>query len=132
MSPELSAFIGSILTTWMTFAPCFLFIFTFAPYIEYIRGQKIFTDALSAITASVVGVIFNLSLWFVFKLFICTDSKSEWGALNFSYPVLSSVDWYSVVICAVALIMQFKFKAGLFKILGVSVSLGIAVKMLLV
>lgn len=130
MNPLFSAFIGSVLTTWMTFAPCFLFIFTFAPYIEFIRGQKIFSDALSAITASIVGVIFNLSLWFVLNA-LFTQSQSVKGSLfNFSYPVISSIDFYAAGICLVALIMQFKLKNGLFTILGVSTTLGILVKIL--
>lgn len=131
LSPNMSAFVGSVLTTWMTFAPCFLFIFTFAPYIEFIRGQKLFSDALSAITASVVGVIFNLSLWFVLNTLFLDSSKVENGILNFSYPNVSSYDLYACVICATALIMQFKFKAGLFKILGVSTLLGIIFKVVI-
>lgn len=116
MNPLFSAFVGSVLTTWMTFAPCFLFIFTFAPYIEFIRGQKIFSDALSAITASVVGVIFNLSLWFVLKALFIKPNQ---------------LDYYAAGICSIALIMQFKFQSKLFTILGVSTALGILVKVLL-
>lgn len=128
MDPLLSAFIGSVLTTWMTFAPCFLFIFTFAPYIEFIRGQKVFTDALSAITASIVGVIFNLSLWFVLNALFLKSSKLNLGPLDFDYPIINSIDLYAFGICMVALVMQFKLKSGLFKILGLSTVLGIIVK----
>lgn len=129
MDPLVSAFIGSALTTWMTFAPCFLFIFTFAPYIEFIRGKKIFSDALSAITASIVGVIFNLSLWFVLNALFVKSSKVENSIFDFSYPVLSSIDFYAAGICFIAILMQFKFKRGLFSILGVSTVLGIAIKL---
>ncbi len=131
MNPLFSAFIGSVLTTWMTFVPCFLLIFTFAPYIEFIRGQKIFSDALSAITASIVGVIFNLSLWFVLKALFLRSKEFENSLLDFEYPLISSIDFYAVGICLVALIMQFKFKNGLFTILAVSTSLGILVKVLI-
>ena len=110
MNPLLSAFIGSILTTWMTFAPCFLFIFTFAPYIEFIRGHKIFSFALNAITASVVGVIFNLSLWFVIQALFKENNQ---------------IDFYALGICIIAFIMQFKFKLGLFKIIFITIGLGI-------
>lgn len=130
MNPLFSAFIGSVLTTWMTFAPCFLFIFTFAPYIEFIRGQKIFSDALSAITASIVGVIFNLSLWFVLNALFLKSNEIKNGVFDFSYPVLTSIDFYAAGICIVALVMQFKFKNGLFTILGVSTTLGILIKLL--
>ncbi len=131
MSPLLSALWGSILTTWMTFAPCFLFIFTFAPYVEYIRGVKLFTDALSAITASVVGVIFNLSVWFVLNSLFQKTILVEDSLLNFSYPQISSIDFYAAGICILALVLQFKFKKGLFTILGMSTALGIAIKTLL-
>lgn len=128
LNPLWSAFIGSTLTTWMTFAPCFLFIFTFAPYIEFIRGQKLFSDALSAITASIVGVIFNLSLWFVLNALFLESREVKNAIFDFSYPVLTSIDFYAAGICIIALIMQFKFKNGLFTILGVSTALGILVK----
>lgn len=129
MNPLFSAFVGSVLTTWMTFAPCFLFIFTFAPYIEFIRGQKIFSDALSAITASVVGVIFNLSLWFVLNALFLESAEVKNKLFDFSYPIISSLDYYAAGICLIASLMQFKFKSGLFTILGVSTTLGILVKL---
>jgi chromate transporter len=130
LDPLLSAFIGSVLTTWMTFAPCFLFIFTLAPYIEFIRGKKIFSDALSAITASVVGVIFNLSLWFVLNALFLKSTEVKNLLFDFNYPVLSSIDYFATGICLIALTMQFKFKNGLFTILGVSVAFGIIVKVI--
>ena len=127
-SPYMAAFLGSVLTTWMTFAPCFLWIFTFAPYVEYIRGQKIFSDALQAITASVVGVIFNLSIWFMLKA-LFTDSKNvKIFPLDFEYPLLSSIDLFATGICLVALLLQFRFKSGLFTILGICTVLGIIVR----
>lgn len=129
-SPYLSAFVGSVLTTWMTFAPCFLWIFTFAPYVEYIRGQKIFSDALQAITAAVVGVIFNLSIWFVLKALFIQSASVRYFLFDFEYPVLSSIDFYASGICVVALLMQFKFQKGLFVILGVCTVLGIVVRYL--
>jgi chromate transporter len=129
-SPYASAFIGSVLATWMTFAPCFLWIFTFAPYVEFIRGQKIFSDALTAITASVVGVIFNLSLWFVLKALFLQSEALKLGLLDLEYPKLSTVDWYACAICLVALILQYVFKRGMMTILGVSMLLGIIFKVI--
>ncbi len=129
-NPYLAAFVGSVLTTWMTFAPCFLWIFSFAPYVEYIRGQRVFTDALSAITASVVGVIFNLSLWFVLKaLFLRAESVKSFG-MDFELPVWSSMDYFATAICGFALVLQFKFKRGLFTILGSCTLLGVLVTLL--
>jgi chromate transporter len=126
-SPYLSAFIGSVLTTWMTFAPCFLWIFTFAPYVEFIRGQKVFTDALQAITASVVGVIFNLSIWFVLQALFLQSKRIDFMLLDFEYPILTSIDLFASGICLVALVLQFHFKSSLFMILGTCTALGIII-----
>ena len=124
-SPYFSAFLGSVLVTWMTFAPCFLWIFTFAPYIEYIRGKRIFSDALRSITASVVGVIFNLSLWFILKTLFHQSQRVNNYLLDFEYPVWSSVDLYATGICVVAMLLQFKYRKGLFTILGICTALGV-------
>jgi len=123
-NPLLSAFIGSILTTWMTFAPCFLFIFTLAPYVEFIRGKKVFSDALKAITASVVGVIFNLSLWFVLNSLFLKTQNFNFTIANFNLPVLSSLDYFAALICIIAMIMQFKLKLNIYKILMACIILG--------
>src|SRR5262249_1166579 len=64
LPPLMSATIGALLTTWVTFVPCFLWIFLGAPYIEQLRGNKDLTATLSAITAAVVGVVLNLAVWF--------------------------------------------------------------------
>ena len=125
LAPGFSAFLGSILTTWMTFAPCFLFIFTLGPYIEFIRGKKIFSDALATISASVVGVIFNLSIWFVVNSLFQKSKEIKYGILQFKVPVLYSLDLIALLICIIALVMQFKFKSSVIKIIGVSIILGI-------
>ena len=130
LNPYLSAFIGSVLTTWMTFAPCFLFIFSFAPYIEFIRGNKYVSNALTASTASVVGVIFNLSIWFVLKSLFKNSALLKTSIFEFEYPILNSIDPYATIICLLALIIQFKLKKGLFTNLGTCTILGILTKVL--
>ncbi|HYI63487.1 MAG TPA: chromate efflux transporter, partial [Allosphingosinicella sp.] len=64
LDPMLAGILGSVVTTWVTFVPCFLWIFLGAPYIEYLRGKRWLSTALTGITAAVVGVIFNLAVWF--------------------------------------------------------------------
>lgn len=130
IDPLISAFLGSVLTTWMTFAPCFLFIFSFAPYIEYIRGNKIFSDAISAITASIVGVILNLSLWFVLNALFLKSGNFQNFVFKFQYPIFSSLDPYAATICLISLFMQFKLQSSLFTILSTSTILGIFIKFL--
>ncbi|HXH74860.1 MAG TPA: chromate efflux transporter [Bacteriovoracaceae bacterium] len=126
-SPYLAAFIASVLTTWMTYTPCFLWIFLFAPYIEFIRGQKIFADALSGITAAVVGVICNLSIWFSLKTLFARSHEVSYSIFNFEYPAWNSIDPWATGICVVALVMQFLLKQGLFVILATSTLLGILI-----
>ena len=82
-SPLAAATLGAIITSWCTFAPSFLFIFTGAPYIEALRGAKLLNCALSAITAAVVGVVLNLAVWF---------------ALGVLWPRGGSVDWFTAVV----------------------------------
>ncbi len=125
MNPYLSAFIGSVLTTWMTFIPCFLFIFTLAPYVEFLRGKKFLTMSLKAITASVVGVILNLSIWFAIESLFAETQEIQHSFLDFSYPLIRSIDFYALSICLSALYLQFYLKKGLFTIIGVSVLLGL-------
>lgn len=132
LSPYTAALLGSILSTWMTFAPCFLWIFTFAPYVEYIRSVKIFSFALSAITASVVGVIFNLSVWFVLKAIFLENEQFVRYGFNFDYPVLKSLDLYALGIVIVAFILQFVLKRKLLEILGICTILGVLVKWIFV
>ena len=130
-NPLTSALIGSFLSTWMTFAPCFLFIFTFAPYLEFLQSKRIFQDALRAISAAVVGVILNLSLWFMINSIFQKTIKVDGSFLNFSYPQVSSLDIYALLIGLVSIFMQFKMLSSILKILGVSIILGILVKTLL-
>jgi chromate transporter len=125
ISPYASAILASLLTTWMTFAPCFLWIFTFAPYVEYIRGKRIISEVLAAITAAVVGVILNLSLWFILRtLFKSRILITGWG-FDWEMPVLESVDYVALGIMGIALYLQFKKKAPLWVILLSAVFLGI-------
>lgn len=64
LHPVTAGILGSLITIWVTFLPCFLWIFLGAPYIEYLRGHRLLSLSLSAITAAVAGVIVNLALWF--------------------------------------------------------------------
>ena len=127
-SPFLSAFLGSVLATWMTFAPCFLWIFTFAPYVEFIAHQRVLGETLKSITASVVGVIFNLSLWFTFKALFRESQHVDFFFLDFDYPSPISIDLYATGICVFSLFLRFKLKKGLFYILTSSIILGIIAK----
>jgi chromate transporter len=124
MAPMLAATLGAILTTWVTFVPCFLWIFAGAPFIERLRGNKALSAALTAITAAVVGVIFNLAIWFaIHTLFGQTIAvRSPTG--SFDVPVPASINIAAVALALAAAIAIFRFKQGVLPVLAGCAILG--------
>ena len=113
LSPMLAGALGGLLATWVTFTPCFLWIFLGAPFIEQLRGNKALSAALAAVTAAVVGVILNLAIWFaVHSLFRQTWPVRGYG-LSFDAPVLASVDWWALGLTVAAAIAIFRLKLGM-------------------
>lgn len=117
---------GAFVVLWSTFAPCFLWIFTGAPYIERIASMPRLKSALSAITAAVTGVILNLSVWFALHVIFKTVPEAKIGPLHFSYPELSSIDWTAAILAALAALMLFKLHIGMIRVLAVSAALALA------
>jgi len=126
LHPLLAATLGGLLTTWVTFAPCFLWIFFGAPFVEALRGNKALSAALGAITAAVVGVILNLAVWFALQVLFARHEPFAWLGMSLQAPVLSSVDWPSLVLAAAAAIAVFRFKIGMIPVLLASSLAGIA------
>ncbi len=112
--PPMSAGIaGSLLTTWVTFAPCFLWIFLGAPYVEALRSNRVLHSALSAITAAVVGVVLNLSVWFtVHTVFARVDAR-RYGPLHLDVPRWDTIEWFSLALATAALVAMLRFKVGM-------------------
>jgi chromate transporter len=125
LHPLWAAFFGSVLVCWVTYTPCFLWIFLGAPYIEHFRGKQSLNAALSTITAAVVGVILNLSIWFAVHVLFREVTDYVWGPFGFEVPTWSTVDWRSLLLTVIAVAMLFYAKAGVLRTLGVSVALGI-------
>jgi len=118
LPPMLAATLGGLLATWVTFTPCFLWIFLGAPFIEKLRGNKALSATLSAITAAVVGVILNLALWFaVHTVFRETQAIRGFG-LAFDAPVFSSIDPWALLLSIAAAVAIFRFKAGMIQTLA--------------
>jgi chromate transport protein ChrA len=111
--PLLAGTLGGLLATWVTFAPCFLWIFLGAPYIEVLRGNRSLSGALTAITAAVVGVILNLAIWFGIHTIFRDVRPVEWGVLNFDAPVWESVNLWALLLSAAAIVAMFRFKVGM-------------------
>lgn len=124
LDPMVAGVLPSFLVTWVTFIPCFLFIFLGAPYIEYLRGNKSLTTALSGITAAVVGVVLNLGVWFtIYTIFSEVNVWQGWG-MKLDIPVFASADWVAVMIGVASFIALFKFKVDMLKVLAASVVVG--------
>jgi len=118
LSPILAGALGGLLASWMTFAPCFLWIFVGAPYIEQLRGNAALTGALSAISAAVVGVIVNLAVWFsIHAIFTRTVPMHAFG-VSFEAPSPASVDWRALFLTAAAVVAIFEFRLGILQTLA--------------
>ena len=127
LDPWLAGTLGAIVTTWVTFAPCFLWIFVGAPYIELLRGRRALSAALSAITAAVVGVILNLALWFAIQtLFAETTPFRRWG-MDLPAPVAATIDPWATAIAAAAFVALFRLRWGMLTTIAAAAAAGIAV-----
>ena len=126
LDPWVAAVIASLLTTWVTFVPCFLFIFVGAPYVERLRGNKSLSAALTGITAAVVGVIANLAVYFATATLFAQSHEYAWGPLHLNLPVLTSLQPVALVIGAIAMLLIFKLKWSVLRTLGVCALLGLA------
>ena len=122
---------GAVVALWVTFTPCFLWIFTGAPYIEWISNQPRLRGALTSITAAVVGVILNLSIWFALHVLFAKVDRLTLGPLTLWRPELASVDWLAVGLFLFSFGLAFGLRWGIFRILVASALLGAALKFLI-
>jgi chromate transporter len=125
LSPMLAGTLGGLLATWVTFTPCFLWIFLGAPFIEVLRGNKALNGALSAITAAVVGVVLNLAIWFALHTVFREVSPVRGYGFSFDVPVLASADPWALALSVAAIIAIFRFKAGMIPTLLACSAIGI-------
>ncbi len=128
LDPVMAGILGGLLTTWVTFVPCFLFIFAGAPYIEALRGNRALGAALSAITAAVVGIILNLAVWFAVHTMFGEVRALPHLALEL--PVWSSLDPWALALAAGAMLAIFRLRLGLIVTLALSAAAGIALHLL--
>ena len=124
------AFAAAFAVLWATFAPCFLWIFVGAPYIEWISAQPRLKGALSTITAAVVGVILSLSIWFGLHAMFGTITKLQAGIATFWVPDFHTVNVTVVVLTFLAAYLAFIRHLSLLSLLGISAALGLATSLL--
>lgn len=128
LAPLLAGTLGGLLATWVTFAPCFLWIFLGAPFIERMRGNAALAGALSAITAAVVGVVLNLALWFAIHAVFRQTMPVEAGPIRFDMPVLASIDPWTAALTVAAIVAVFRFRLGTSSVLAAAAAIGIALR----
>jgi chromate transporter len=125
-TPLVAGLLGAAVTLWTTFAPCFMWIFTFAPSVERLEHARRLQGALAAITAAVVGVIANLTLWFGLHVLFQRFEAAELFGRATTLPDLSSFDWRVLALGAVSAVLLFRLHLGVIRVLGAAILLGLA------
>lgn len=126
-TPWIMGVAGALVVLWATFAPCFLWIFAGAPYVEMIAGMPRLKSALSAITAAVVGVILNLSVWFAMHVLFEDVQTAVAGPFAFEVPVLSSLDGAAAALALLAAALLFLARRGIMTTLGICAGISLAI-----
>jgi len=130
LPPMLAGTMGGLLATWVTFMPCFLWIFVGAPFIEVLRNNKTLNGALSAITAAVVGVVLNLAIWFGIHTIFRETFPVRSFFFSFDAPKLVSADLWALALSTAAAIAIFRFKTGMIPTLAGCCAVGVALYVL--
>ena len=117
LDPMLAATLGAILTTWVTFVPCFLWIFLGAPFIETLRNNAALTGAMSAITAAVVGVIMNLAIWFALHVLFREVGTWTGYGMRLDVPAWTSINLPAAVLTVAAMLAIFRFAVPMLMVL---------------
>lgn len=129
-SPLLAGTAGALLATWVTFAPCFAWIFLGAPHIERLRGNRALAAALTAVSAAVVGVILNLAVWFAVHVLFREVVRIEAGPLSLDLPRPESIDGWAAALSVLAFVAVFRLKLGIVAVIGGAAVLGIVIRAL--
>lgn len=119
---------AAVITLWVTFVPCFLWIMAGAPYIERLRSNPKLSGALAAITAAVVGVILNLSLWFALHVLFARVERVGWGLAKPWLPDVATLDLAALALSIIAALALLRFHVGIFGTLALCAALGVAWK----
>ena len=119
-TPLVAGLLGAGLTTWVTFVPCFIWIFALAPWMERLEHAKRLKGALAAVTAAVVGVIANLALWFALHVLFRAGKPVELGGWTLTLPDPASLDWRAALLATLAAALIFRAKWSVIRVLGVA------------
>ena len=130
LDPMLAGVLGSLVATWATFAPCFLFIFVGAPFVEHLRGNRALSAALGGIMAAVVGVVLNLAVWFALHTLFGELETVALGPARLLAPVPTTLDVAALAIAAGAMVAMLRFRIGMLPTLGAAAVAGVALQAL--
>jgi chromate transporter len=125
LTPWVAGTLAAVITTWVTYVPCFLWIFLGAPYVERLRSSRVLRGALAAITAAIVGVVLNLTVWFSLHVLFGTVRAVHAGPLLLQLPAWETVNVAAVAIAIVAAVATLRFHVGMFALLGGSAVAGV-------
>jgi chromate transporter len=125
LNPFVAGTLGGLLTTWVTFVPCFLWILLGAPFAETIRGNRALAAALAVITAAVVGVVLNLAVWFGLHVLFGEVHEVEGFGMSLDIPVLATVDPAALVLTLAAVVALFHFNIGMIPVLAACSAAGV-------
>ncbi len=129
LPPLVAGALGGLLATWMTFAPCFLWILVIAPFLEGLRRNSLLNDTLLAVTAAAVGMILNLTVWFGLRTLFHAIAPVRYGGLDFDVPIFHSVDVVALALCGCAVLALFRFRLSAIVILVASSAVGIGLSL---
>jgi chromate transporter len=124
LNPWIAGIVGATLVVWVTFVPCFLFVFLGAPHIEGLRHNTALSAALTGITAAVVGVIANLSVFFSIHTLFTDTRTHDWGPIHITGPVWSTISLQAVTVTALAFVLVFRYKLSVLRVLGICAAAG--------
>ncbi|MFN3818735.1 chromate transporter, partial [Blastomonas sp.] len=129
-APLVAGILGALLTVWVTFAPCFLWIFTFAPWIDRLQHARRLKGALAAVTAAVVGVIANLSLWFGLHVVFGEVGQLGFGPLRVYWPDLATLDAVALALALLAGVMLMVLRRSVVEVLALSALLALGIHLM--
>lgn len=125
LPPLVAGTIGAVITVWVTFVPCFMFIFLGAPFVERLRHSRPISNALTAVGAAVAGVVLDLAVWFALHTAFDTVNETTLGPISIPVPEISSINVSAVAIALIAAVLVLRVRLGTLKVLAVCALLGL-------
>ena len=129
--PIAAGILAAVMTTWVTFTPSMLWVFVGAPFVEQLRSNKLLSGALAAITAAVVGVILNLTVWFALHVLFGQVTERHTGVLRWYAFDPLGLDLKTLALAVIAGVLAFRFHRSLIEVVAVMAALGVAVRLVL-